>query len=143
MGPTACPSPTSRETARSQSRLAQLGGGGHGAAISRALPAATDWRSTAITSAKSSSSASPGARPHQRREDRHDRLVPLLSHAQLLHAQECRASAETPVRRQPKLCKASAEGVLSPINRIRTEKMEPTSGFEPETFALPRRRSTT
>src|SRR5467141_3214140 len=46
-------------------------------------------------------------------EDRHDRRVRLLSHAQLLHARECQASAETPVRHQPKLCKASAEHVLS------------------------------
>src|SRR5207253_2194927 len=54
-------------------------------------------------------------------EDRHDRLVPLLSHAQLLHARECQASAETSVRDQPKLCKASAEPVVSGISRIRTK----------------------
>src|SRR5437588_783038 len=53
-------------------------------------------------------------------EDRHDRLVPLLSHAQLLHARECQASAETAGRHQPKLCKASAEHVLSCVSRIRT-----------------------
>jgi hypothetical protein len=39
--------------------------------------------------------------------------VPLFSHAQLLHARECQASAETPVRHQPKLCKESAEHDLS------------------------------
>src|SRR6267378_5569678 len=55
-------------------------------------------------------------------EGRHDRLVPLLSHAQLLHARECQASAETAVRHQPKLCKASAEHVLSCFSRIRTTK---------------------
>jgi hypothetical protein len=43
-------------------------------------------------------------------------------HAQLLRARECQASAETAVRHRPKLCKASAEHVLSPINRIRTKK---------------------
>src|SRR6267378_1263165 len=53
-------------------------------------------------------------------QDRHDRLVPLLSHAQLLHARECQASADTAVRHQPKLCKASAEHVLSCISRNRT-----------------------
>src|SRR2546423_13458846 len=69
-------------------------------------------------------------------EDRHDRLVPLLSHAQLLHARECQASAETAVRHQPKLCKASAEHVLSCFSRNRTQKLEPTAGFEPATRYL-------
>ena len=36
-------------------------------------------------------------------------------------APECQASAETPVRHQPKLCKASAEHVLSCLSRIRAE----------------------
>src|SRR5438128_2438229 len=58
-------------------------------------------------------------------EDRHDRLVPLLSHAQLLHARECQASAETAVRHQPKLRKASAEHVLSCLSRIRTIRDSP------------------
>src|SRR6266566_2642893 len=53
-------------------------------------------------------------------EDRRGRLVPLLSHPQLLHARECQASAETPVRHQPKLCKASAEHVLSCFSRRST-----------------------
>ena len=35
-------------------------------------------------------------------EDRHDRLVPLLSHAQLLHAEECQASRTRFVVYQPK-----------------------------------------
>src|SRR5216683_2241122 len=43
-------------------------------------------------------------------EDRHDRLVPLLCHAQLLHARKCQASAETPVKHQPKaFCRLSTE----------------------------------
>src|SRR5438128_9900834 len=54
----ACPSAANRETATSLSPLARLGSGGHGAAISQALPVATACRSTAITSARSSSSAS-------------------------------------------------------------------------------------
>src|SRR6202043_1375803 len=74
-------------------------------------------------------------------EDRYDRLVPLLSHAQLLHAQECQASAETGVRHQPKLCKASAEHVLSCISRTRTRLKMPSAGLEPATPALGRRRS--
>src|SRR5712691_13302127 len=53
----ACPSAANRETATSLSPLARLGSGGHGAAISQALPVATAFRSTAITSARSSSSA--------------------------------------------------------------------------------------
>ena len=60
-------------------------------------------------------------------DDRHDRLVPLLSHAQLLHARECQASAETSGRHQPKLCRASAEHVLSCISRTRTQNLEPTA----------------
>src|SRR2546429_3932102 len=48
-------------------------------------------------------------------------LVSDCSHAQLLEARECQAAAETAVRHQPKLCKASAEHVLSCLSRIRTE----------------------
>src|SRR6266487_3126699 len=47
----------------------------------------------------------------------------MLSHAQLLHALECQASAETAVRHQPKLGKASAEHVLSCLSRIRTKRV--------------------
>jgi hypothetical protein len=59
-----------------------------------------------------------------------------ISIQSILHAHECQASAETRVRHQPKLCKASAEGVLSPISRIRTKKGQPTVGFEPTTRCL-------
>src|SRR5205823_8715824 len=48
-------------------------------------------------------------------------LVSDCSHAQLLEARECQASAETAVRHQPKLCKASAEHVLSCFSRNRTK----------------------
>jgi len=59
----------------------------------------------------------------------------------ILHARECQASAETAVRHQPKLCKASAEDDLSPISRTRTQNLEPknlepTAGFEPATRCL-------
>jgi hypothetical protein len=37
---------------------------------------------------------------------------------------DCQASAETGVKPQPKLCKASAEPVLSGISRIRTWSRE-------------------
>src|SRR5947208_8521397 len=52
-------------------------------------------------------------------------LVSDCSHAQLLEARECQASAETAVRHQPKRCKASAEHVLSCFSRIRTPKWSP------------------
>src|SRR5439155_4109136 len=63
-------------------------------------------------------------------------------HAQLLHARECQASAETAVRHQPKLCKASAEHVLSCFSRNRTEiwSRRPDSDRRPavyKTAALP------
>src|SRR5438309_9376768 len=75
-------------------------------------------------------------------EDRHDRLVSLLSHAQLLHARECQASAETAVRHQPKLCKASAEHVKSCISRIRTCVLERETSLELATSTLATLRST-
>src|SRR2546426_9505680 len=75
-------------------------------------------------------------------EDRHDRLVPLLSHAQLLHAQECQASAETAVRHQPKLRKASAEHVLSCLSRSRTAGSKRETRLELATTYLENRRST-
>src|SRR2546429_8033483 len=62
----------------------------------------------------------PGHLRHRSPAVEDDRLVSLLSHAQLLHARECQASAETAVRHQPNLCKASAEHVLSCFSRIRT-----------------------
>src|SRR5450756_2645835 len=51
---------------------------------------------------------------------RQDRLVPLLSHAHLPHAQERDKSAEVVVTHQPKVCNASAEGLLGPVSRTCT-----------------------
>ena len=53
-------------------------------------------------------------------DDRQNRPVPLLSHAQLPHARECQESPEVGVKHQPKNRQASAEGVLSPISRNST-----------------------
>src|SRR5207247_9430226 len=53
-------------------------------------------------------------------DDRQDCLVPLLSHAHLLHARERDKSAEVAVTHQPKVCNASAEGLLRPVSRTCT-----------------------
>jgi hypothetical protein len=61
-----------------------------------------------------------------------DRLVPLISHAQLLQPRECQASAETPVWHQPKLYKASAEHA-GRASAEAHKRGQPTAGFEPAT----------
>src|ERR1700681_4090522 len=50
-----------------------------------------------------------------------DRLVPLLSHAHLPHARERDKSAEVGVTHHPKLCNASAEGLVGPVTRTSTQ----------------------
>ena len=54
----------------------------------------------------------------------------------------CKASAETAVRHQPKLRKASAEHVLSCFSRIRTLELERETRLELATSTLGRSRST-
>src|SRR6266566_6958614 len=61
-------------------------------------------------------------------DDRQDCLVPLLRHAQLPHARERDKSAEVVVTNQPKVCNASAEGLMRPVSRA--------TGFEPATLGL-------
>ena len=53
-------------------------------------------------------------------DDRQHGLIPLLSHAQLLHAKECQGSTEATVKHQPKHCQGSPEAKMSSINRGHT-----------------------
>src|SRR5436309_1042250 len=55
-------------------------------------------------------------------DDRQDCLVPLLRHAHLPHARERDKSAEVVVTNQPKVCNASAEGLMRPVSRTCTRK---------------------
>src|ERR1700682_1286754 len=64
MGPTACHSAANKETATSPSPPARLASGGNRTRTSPARPAATACKSMAITSARSSCSASPAKRRH-------------------------------------------------------------------------------
>src|ERR1700737_2549546 len=50
-----------------------------------------------------------------------DRLVPLLSHAHLLHGRQCYQSAELGVTNQPKARGASAEDLLGCFSRTSTD----------------------
>src|SRR4029077_7606979 len=78
--------------------------------------------------------------------NRQDRLVPLLSHAHLPHARERDKSPEVGVTHQPKLCDASAEGLLGPVSRTCTiwwlgRKDSNLQPSDPESAALPLRHS--
>jgi len=66
------------------------------------------------------------------RNHRHDRLVPLLSHAHLPHARECQASAGTPVRHQPKPRQPSGGTLLSCFSRISTQEWLRSGDSNPE-----------
>src|SRR5438477_10102433 len=47
---------------------------------------------------------------------RHERFVPLLSHAYLPRTRERDKSAEVAVTHQPKVCEPSAEALLRPVS---------------------------
>ncbi len=56
------------------------------------------------------------------------RATVLSSHAHLPHGRECRVRTEVAVANPPKVCRAAAEGVLSPGSRICTRNLAPLSG---------------
>src|SRR2546421_8965221 len=53
-----------------------------------------------------------------------------------LMAGECRVGTEVAVANLPKVCRAAAEGVLSPSSRTYTRELEPATGIEPVTCCL-------
>src|SRR5438046_9673798 len=53
-----------------------------------------------------------------------------------LMARECRVGTEVAVANVPKVCRAAAEGVLSPSSRTYTGEMAPGPRFEPEPCGL-------
>src|SRR5205085_5052705 len=58
-----------------------------------------------------------------------------------LMAGECRVGTEVAVANLPKVCRAAAEGVLSPSSRTCTREFVPAQGFEPWTIGLKERLS--
>src|SRR6266852_8566555 len=69
------------------------------------------------------------AHPPTAGDDCQNRLVPLLSHAHLLHGRGVSRSTEVAVANQPKVCSTAAEGVLPPTCRTCTYMQVLVSSF--------------